>query len=1055
MMSDRIEAEILDVLGEEVAAAVDTPLVVIKGSKGDPGKDGITPTIGQNGNWYLGEEDTGKPSRGAIGAPGKNGTDGHSPVVTATKSGKTTTISVDGAAIATVEDGADGAPGKDGADGSNGKDGKDGAPGAKGADGITPTIGANGHWYLGPTDTGKPSRGEKGEKGDPGKDGAGMDITGATVGQIAKITAVDASGVPTAWGPVDMPSGGSSDAVLYTAQELTFNQKFQARKNIEAAGRVMPTITGSVSLCPANVTDSNTAVHTTTTTAGGDDFTLTLDGGPENALVRVKGIRTPTDADTNAAATVEYVKAKVASGGITPTIGANGNWFLGEEDTGKPSRGAIGSPGKDGVTPHIGDNGNWFLGTTDTGKPSRGATGAKGDPGIAGQDGHSPVVTATKSGKTTTISVDGADIATVEDGVDGKPGSAGSDGITPHIGDNGNWYLGDTDTGKPSRGETGASGAPGADYTLTEADKAEIADMVDGATIVQAPKYVNSTTEMTDVNRPYVLISTGHIWANANVEIETTMTDTITATDENPYHDGYRLGSDATSDSMTPYATGYFLTPLIDLTKAPYQGKTIQIHLEGAHFASGAAWEQWIQTRVYGNDKSVLVNRYFTMADASNDNNIAHHCNGTMSIAYNSETSATVTLSVPPTYGPSATPIGYIRFCAKGAVANSNITITYTGISTGVQWYDTGVTYGGGQDAQLAAKVSALNNEGSAPAAYNLLTPAVIAYYNKPAYPDGDYSATNFVRATLPYRADIPQPVTLKWQHNEDAVQTTISVNTSATVLSAGVKQYDATGYDNYPIYNLLPNKTYYYTVTHLLADGSLVTAKTGSFTTSNVPWRLLKVDGIQNVRDLGGWSGLNGKKVKYGKLFRGSALDDSEFPYLLLSGHGRTELVSDIGIRADLDLRYNYTESAISKDMAFLCKGYGSYAQAITTPDYRTAFKTILEWIVARLSESHPKPVYFHCQGGCDRTGTLSFLLLGLLGVSESDLAREYELSSFSEIGAGRVRNSTVYGYSAMVTALKAYAGNTLTEKFVDFAETGCGISAETISSFRGLMLA
>ena len=33
-------------------------------------------------------------------------------------------------------------------------------------------------------------------------------VTGATVGQIAKITAVDASGVPTAWEPVDMPSGG-------------------------------------------------------------------------------------------------------------------------------------------------------------------------------------------------------------------------------------------------------------------------------------------------------------------------------------------------------------------------------------------------------------------------------------------------------------------------------------------------------------------------------------------------------------------------------------------------------------------------------------------------------------------------------------------------------------------------------------------------------------------------------------------------------------------------------------------------------------------------------
>lgn len=120
-MSDRIEAESLDVFGEEVDAAVDTPFVVIKGPKGDPG------------------------------AAGK---DGHSPVVTATKSGKTTTISADGTAIATVEDGADGAPGKDGADGQNG------APGAKGKDGAPGAPGAQGE------------KGEKGEKGDPGTPGA-------------------------------------------------------------------------------------------------------------------------------------------------------------------------------------------------------------------------------------------------------------------------------------------------------------------------------------------------------------------------------------------------------------------------------------------------------------------------------------------------------------------------------------------------------------------------------------------------------------------------------------------------------------------------------------------------------------------------------------------------------------------------------------------------------------------------------------------------------------------------------------------------------------------
>lgn len=56
-------------------------------------------------------------------------------------------------------------------DGVNGQDGKDGQDGVNGQDGITPTIGDNGNWYLGDTDTGKPSRGEKGDKGDTGNDG--------------------------------------------------------------------------------------------------------------------------------------------------------------------------------------------------------------------------------------------------------------------------------------------------------------------------------------------------------------------------------------------------------------------------------------------------------------------------------------------------------------------------------------------------------------------------------------------------------------------------------------------------------------------------------------------------------------------------------------------------------------------------------------------------------------------------------------------------------------------------------------------------------------------
>ena len=79
--------------------------------------------------------------------------------------------------------------------------------------------------------------------------------------------------------------------------------------------------------------------------------------------------------------------------GTTPTIGENGNWYLGEEDTGKPSRGGKGDPGETGATPNI------QIGTVQTLEPGQQATasmtgtaenpilnigipkGEKGDPG--------------------------------------------------------------------------------------------------------------------------------------------------------------------------------------------------------------------------------------------------------------------------------------------------------------------------------------------------------------------------------------------------------------------------------------------------------------------------------------------------------------------------------------------------------------------------------------------------------------------------------------------------------------------------------------------------
>lgn len=57
-------------------------------------------------------------------------------------------------------------------------------------------------------------------------------------------------------------------------------------------------------------------------------------------------------------------------------------------------------------------------------------------------------------------------------------GGKGNAGTTPHIGANGNWYLGETDTGVKATGPAGTPGKNGDTYTLTAADKQEIAELV-------------------------------------------------------------------------------------------------------------------------------------------------------------------------------------------------------------------------------------------------------------------------------------------------------------------------------------------------------------------------------------------------------------------------------------------------------------------------------------------------------------------------------------------------------------------------------------------------
>ena len=117
---------------------------------------------------------------------------------------------------------------------------------------------------------------------------------------------------------VDNNAAGAGAVRYDAAQTLDEAQQFQARKNIDAVGNYSPQFTGFLSLAPANGT-LGTGVGLSPS-RDGNNFALDISDVNENTPTLLTGVKTPTDADTNAAATVEYVKAKVASGGVTDAV---------------------------------------------------------------------------------------------------------------------------------------------------------------------------------------------------------------------------------------------------------------------------------------------------------------------------------------------------------------------------------------------------------------------------------------------------------------------------------------------------------------------------------------------------------------------------------------------------------------------------------------------------------------------------------------------------------------------------------------------------------------
>lgn len=303
-----------------------------------------------------------------------------------------------------------------------------------------------------------------------------------------------------------------------------------------------------------------------------------------------------------------------------------------------------------------------------------------------------------------------------------------------------------------------------------------------------------------------------------------------------------------------------------------------------------------------------------------------------------------------------------------------------------------------------------------------------------------------------------PRKVTLAW--SGDGAPWTVTLRKDGSD-DAPVAVWSNVADDHVTVDNLEVGCGYRWTV-----SGSAGSA-TGTFATEDVTPRFLRAGSrtaaeggpdVSNVRDMGGYVGLDGRRVRQGRLFRTGQLDRDGVS--ILSDETRAFFCDFLKVKTEIDLRGTLSASPLGAGVALVDAEVLSYAHYSNAEGAKSTTVTGFKALFAALSKEASYPAFFHCAAGQDRTGCIAYILGALLGVDESELVKDWEASVFHNAKGGfgfalsaDYQAGDYYDLDVFVRGLRTFGKATMRENAEAWAKH-CGCTDADIAAFRSLML-